>query len=309
MNNENAYTGMSDTRYLAQIEKYYQGNLDRTQPLVVGKTTNALALAGADRNLDIIINPRTLDKCTGSPDTIYHGHSLERGILEQLPAQLRNPVMIFKNTDRNSLVAITDLKDSAGHGVMIAVALEQKSKRHIVNRISSIYGKDRIFNYINNQISLNNLVAANKTKADIMLQSRGLQLPKEETYISYNDSIIYSLDNVKYPKHLVLENAAYKEAAVTADKASDYTYSPQGNASPTSQFLKDLYANDFVASQKLINNYSRLLISSFSQDITLSDIARLYVSGTDNLLINEIGDELKQQELMRQPEINLEEEP
>lgn len=106
-----------------------------------------------------------------------------------------------------------------------------------------------------------------------------------------------------------LENPAYKEAAVTAHKAADYTYSSQGGASPTSQFINDLSANDFIPSQKLLNNYSRLLISSASQDIALSDIARLYVSGTDNLLINEIGDELKQQELMRQPEINLEEEP
>lgn len=31
----------------------------------------------------------------------------------------------------------------------------------------------------------------------MMLQSRGLQLPKEETYISYDDSIPYSVDNVK----------------------------------------------------------------------------------------------------------------
>ncbi len=34
------------------------------------------------------------------------------------------------------------------------------------------------------QLNQNNLVAANKEKADIMLQSRGLCLPKEETYIS-----------------------------------------------------------------------------------------------------------------------------
>lgn len=116
MMNKKIYTNISDTEYLTQIEKYYHGKLNRTQPITVGKTTNALSIAGADKNLDIIINPKTLDKCTGSPETIYHGHSLKREILEQLPSQLRNPVMIFKNTDRKSLAAITDLKDSAGMG-------------------------------------------------------------------------------------------------------------------------------------------------------------------------------------------------
>ena len=39
------------TAYMEQIEKYYNGTIDRTQPIVIGMTTNALAISGADRSL------------------------------------------------------------------------------------------------------------------------------------------------------------------------------------------------------------------------------------------------------------------
>ena len=44
------------TAYMEQIEKYYNGTIDRTQPIVIGMTTNALAISGADRSLELTIN-------------------------------------------------------------------------------------------------------------------------------------------------------------------------------------------------------------------------------------------------------------
>lgn len=194
---------------------------------------------------------------------------------------------------------------------MIAVALGNKTDQHTVNRISSIYGKDRIFNYIHNQIKFSNLIAINKTKADTMLRPRGLQLPNGETYISYDDTIAYTLNNVKFPKPQLRQEAsvfaAYKEAATAVD--TPHTYSSHGTPSPISQFIDDLYTNDFIPSQRFLDNYRRLLLHSANRNIALSDIARLYVSGAGNTLINEIGDELKRQELERQSEITLKEEP
>lgn len=43
-----------------------------------------------------------------------------------------------------------------------------------------------------------NYIAANKEKAEQMLQSLGLQLPQEETFISFDNNISYSMANVKY---------------------------------------------------------------------------------------------------------------
>ena len=44
------------TAYMEQIEKYYNGTIDRTQPIVIGMTTNALAISGADSSLELTIN-------------------------------------------------------------------------------------------------------------------------------------------------------------------------------------------------------------------------------------------------------------
>ena len=263
------------TAYMEQIEKYYNGTIDRTQPIVIGMTTNALAISGADSSLELTINIKTLNKCIGSPDDIYHGHLLDRNIIEQFPFQLENPVMIFKNTEKHSLICITDLQDSSGHGVMIAVALEQVNKQHMVNRISSLYGKDHIYNYISSQLAQNNLIAENKEKADMMLQSRGLQLPKEETYISYDDSIPYSVDNVKQ----ILNSDKYKNSL--------------------SHFLSDLESNCFNQTEKLINNYKQLLYYKKYHNATLDDISKEYITGSQNPYINAIGNELKEQELVR----------
>ena len=41
------------TAYMEQIEKYYNGTIDRTQPIVIGMTTNALAVSGADSSLEL----------------------------------------------------------------------------------------------------------------------------------------------------------------------------------------------------------------------------------------------------------------
>lgn len=158
---------------------------------------------------------------------------------------------------------------------MIAVALEQVNKQHMVNRISSLYGKDHIYNYISSQLAQNNLIAENKEKADMMLQSRGLQLPKEETYISYDDSIAYSVDNVKQ----TLNTDKYQTAI--------------------SHFLSDLESNCFNQTGKLINNYKQLLYYKKYHNATLDDISKEYITGSQNPYINAIGNELKEQELVR----------
>lgn len=273
--------------YLEQIENYYRNTIDHSQPVIIGQTTNALSIAGADKSLDLTINIKTLNKCTGSPENIYHGHLLERSIIEQLPLQLENPIMIFKNAEKNSLICITDLQDSSGHGIMIAVALKHTNHQHMVNRISSLYGKDRIFNYISAQLSQDNLIAANKEKADIMLQSRGLYLPKEETYISYDDSIPYSTDNVKQ----ILLPEEYKNAL--------------------NHFRNDLNVNCFKESETLLNNYGQLLSYRKYHNTTLDDISKDYLSGSNNPYINAIGDELRAQELLQYQEtaVTIEPEP
>lgn len=186
-----------DKAFSESLEKYLANPEEETKPLTVGSTTNALAISGANPELKIIINPSTIKKCMSESSEHYHGHGLSADIMKQLPEQLRNPAMIFKGSKDNSLVAITELKDKENHEIMIAVSLSDQNGFREVNRISSVYGKEHMKNYLESQIEKENLIACNTEKAEEMLHSKGLQLPKENTFFSYDNSIAYSDENVK----------------------------------------------------------------------------------------------------------------
>lgn len=186
-----------DISFVKMLDNFINGSEKINMPLTIGRTPNALAAAGADSTLMLIISPKTIKKCISNPEDVYHGHDLSIDILKKLPSELRNPVMIFKGNEPNSLAIITSLKDNKGRGIMVAVQLKASIRRCKVNRISSAYGRNNFNNYIENQINCGNLIAANIEKANEMLQSLGLQSPPEETFISFNDSIAYSMESVK----------------------------------------------------------------------------------------------------------------
>ena len=188
---------IEDKLFEDNLDMFLESNMKNTLSIGIGRTPNSLIISGANSKLDIIIAPRTIIKCMSSPENHYHGHELDKSIMKQLPKELRNPVMIFKGSHSNSLVAVTELKDKNKDGIIVTVSLNSVERHCVVNRISSIYGKRNIGNYIKNQMVNNNLIACNKEKTDNMFQSLGLQLPPEETFIGYNNSISYTMQNVK----------------------------------------------------------------------------------------------------------------
>lgn len=197
---------LQDKKFADTLDKFLKSSEKSTDFLHVGNTSNALAISGANQELEVVISPKTIVKCMSEAEEHYHGHGLSQAIMEQLPRELRNPVMVFKGSTENSLVAITELKDKELREIMVAVSLSEKSKRHEVNRISSAYGRKNMTNYLKSQIEQGNLLSANKEKANEMLQSAGLQLPLEETFISFDNSIAYTTANVKYPDKNIAEN-------------------------------------------------------------------------------------------------------
>ena len=183
--------------FKAQLEEVLNG--DRKEPLVLGETPNSLAIAGANKELPLVMNVSTVRKCMSVPHKRYHGHDLSREIMERLPQELRTPALILKGSHDNSLVAITEMIDKENREIMIAVSLSEKQGFREINRLSSAYGRNNMPNYLKTQIEQGNLIAANKEKAERMLHSLGLQLPQENTFISFNNSIAYTTKNVKYP--------------------------------------------------------------------------------------------------------------
>lgn len=188
---------IEDQMFAINLDRFLDNGTRSSEYIYVCRTSNALAISGADQNLDVVIAPRTIAKCMADPEMRYHGHGLTRGILQRIPEELRNPVMIFQGNKDNSLVVITRLKDNKNRGVMVAISMMETEKFKIVNRISSIYGRNNFINYLNAQLQNGNLISANKKEANEMLRSVGLQLPLENTFINFNNSISYTTQNVK----------------------------------------------------------------------------------------------------------------
>ncbi len=171
------------------IDDFLNGNINPTDQIFVCQTTEVMRVCGAD-NLDVMIYQDTIRKILSDDLSKFeHPHNLTVNTLKQLPDQLQKPVMVFKGSHEGSIVLVTDLFNENSEQIIISCELNSINKRHEINRITSMYGKENIANYINTQIKKDNLIGCHKKIANQMLQSVGLYLPSEETFIDYTDII------------------------------------------------------------------------------------------------------------------------
>lgn len=243
-----------DNNFSSNLDKYLSNPENEIAPIIVGSTPNSLAISGANPELNVVINPSTVKKCMSEPSEHFHGHGLSVELLKQLPSELRNPAMIFKGSNENSLVAITELKDKENRGIMVAVSLSNKQGFSEVNRISSAYGRNNMTNYLKTQMEKGNLVAINEEKAEKMLHSTGLQLPKENTFLSFNNSIAYSTQNVKYPQENKPEKIQSTEIQ-TSEKLLPFLNAKANNLDSKLEILADKKA---ARENKIARNVSKI---------------------------------------------------
>lgn len=162
----------------------------------LGTTSEALVKHGASKT-DLIMYEDCILKVTGGK------HSISLDEIAKLPYELEDPVLLFKGSVNNSFVALTEMVNKEGNDVIVAVHINKKHKRNVINKIASIYsksddfGNNKIINYVSKQISAGNLLDASIKKTPMWFTNRGLQLPKlVQTIISANNSILNSAQNV-----------------------------------------------------------------------------------------------------------------
>ncbi|MCM1523787.1 MAG: hypothetical protein NC120_04945 [Ruminococcus sp.] len=186
-----------------------------SKPLVIGKTPNIFAICDKSVNADndLVITKKIIEKCmrpelrdeTGKR-LKNSGHYLTEKQLAKALDNLKKPVMVLKGSLDNTFVAVTDFKDNKGKEIIIAIEYNKVGDVGKINSVSSAYGKDNFPTYIKDNIKKNNLIAVNIEKANKMLLSIGVDFPKANTFISFDNSIAYSMTNVNYPKEKILEN-------------------------------------------------------------------------------------------------------
>lgn len=180
-----------------RLNEYLSDTSKRNSPIIVCDTPNALLAIGA-KPLPIVINPNDIDKCLAerTANKNKNSHSLTIGELGALPKLLAEPVLIFKEPKTGYITIVTDRNDKEGRPLIIGVELECLQYKKKINRIASMYGRDRaiesfvakngkeVQGYIPRMIEMGQLLAINKEKAQIFFKSTGLQLPEGKEYLN-----------------------------------------------------------------------------------------------------------------------------
>ncbi|MCI5805053.1 MAG: DUF3991 domain-containing protein, partial [Clostridium sp.] len=203
--NEDLVASANENDIQKVIERAYkQKKFDQT--ISLGKTPYALAICGANQNLEITVKKSVIDKCLRPEQRDLNGklvgktgHGLKEEQLFNALRCINNPIMILEGSRERSMVIITDVQDDKERQVIVAIELKTTEKFGEVNRITSVYGRQNFEQFIDRQFETGKLLAVNKEKTDNMLHSIGKKYPKENSYISYDDTITYSIENVKYP--------------------------------------------------------------------------------------------------------------
>lgn len=191
-----------DEHFSAQVDKFIEGKMPIFETLSLGATPNVLHLVGA--NADTLTMKQSVLSNSMSDEehrTSSHssGHDISKEIIKQLPESLRNPILILKGQHPHTVVALTELKNKDDKNILVPIALDLRSTDSIVNKVTSIYGKNNISHYLNKH--QNDIIAVNKQKADELFTTIGYQLSKTTSAtICYDNSIAYSTQNVKHPE-------------------------------------------------------------------------------------------------------------
>ena len=200
-----------------------------SRPLIIGETPNVLAICGADSNLPLTITKKVIDKCMrpeirdeSGKRLRNSGHFLKEDQIVAALAYIREAVMVLKGSRDNTFVVVTDQKDEKGQEIIVAVETDENIAFKKVNMVASLYGRENFPQYIKANIESNNIIATNIEKANKMLHSIGVDFPKENTFISFDNSIAYTTANVNYPK----ENTM-KENRTMADLKEQMEYEAQ----------------------------------------------------------------------------------
>lgn len=155
----------------------------------LGETPASLMKHGASKAA-LVMYDDCLVKITGGK------HDTALTEISKIPQELSDPILLFRGSVSNSFVAVTEIKTKQGHEAIVAVHINKRHGRNVINKIASLYskvsndGRDVLNSYVMNQIGEGNLIDVSTKKAPKWFTTRGLQLPKVvQTIIDANNSI------------------------------------------------------------------------------------------------------------------------
>ncbi len=154
----------NDSEFAKAVDAVYSSNnkTSTSEWVEMGTTPKALIQSGiADTKM--LINIAKITK-------IKNNHSeITADMIKQIPSQLNNPVIVFKNTKKgspkNSYVVITELQATNGDMVIVPLHANKTNGGLVFNKIASIYGRNEGAKYITNMVNYADVKYVDKQKA------------------------------------------------------------------------------------------------------------------------------------------------
>ena len=160
------------------LKEAWAGKMSETQMFRVMETPLVLQLVGAKALPIYMAQKKLMQVKKEHPE-------LNKTILNKLPEQLADPMMIFQSeTVPGRIVVCLELKDEAGANIVVPVELNAKNDRMEINILASIYGKGNPskgsnYSWFLNNVLNGNALYINKKQAENLYRAAGLQLPME----------------------------------------------------------------------------------------------------------------------------------
>lgn len=168
---------MDKEKYTRQIDAYYKKRLRSYEMIELGETPEVLVQRGVPK-LPLVMKQSTLTKCVRKNTGSRSAHDLPRSVIEAVPEQICNPIFLIQDKESHSIALISDMEDKDRNKILIAIRLRELKDGVEVNEIKSIYGKTKLFEYLNRHMEKGQLEVINTKKAESLSRVIGLHLPK-----------------------------------------------------------------------------------------------------------------------------------
>ena len=175
INTQNYFTAteVAKSNFAAQLDRYAHTDIKNPLELIdIGNITPVMKLIGIP-DLPIKTTLGVITKALREEPLGYnevHGHGLTFEDLKMLPQLLADPIMIFKSDSptrkiKDSYVFFTEHKDFRGRSIIVPLAVNQKYGRLVINKITSVYGRNHEIRYVKDNIVRGNLVYFDKKRS------------------------------------------------------------------------------------------------------------------------------------------------
>ena len=187
-----------DIAFAEQIDRFVKGQIPHFETVSLGHTPPILKYLGAKSEIITIKQNVLRNSLAASNSAANHhsqGHDIPLNTLKQLTEAIRNPIAVLNGQHSGTLVVLTELKNKDDRNIIVPISLDLRSTSSTVNKVTSVYGKDNLLQYLTRHT--NDIIAVHKEKAEKLFTTIGYQLPQTTSAFCFDDSIAYTDKNVK----------------------------------------------------------------------------------------------------------------